>query len=64
METFVATLTIFIVALFLGIEVISKVLPLLHTPPMSGANAISGIRLVGTPAIARSVLATVLKNAV
>lgn len=48
MEIFVAALTIFVLALFAGFEVISKVPPLLHTPLMSGANAISGITLVGT----------------
>lgn len=48
MEVFVAALTIFILALFVGFEVITKVPPLLHTPLMSGANAISGITLVGT----------------
>jgi NAD(P) transhydrogenase subunit alpha len=48
METFVAALTIFVLALFLGYELITKVPPLLHTPLMSGANAISGITLVGT----------------
>ncbi len=39
--------TIFVLALFVGIEVISTVPPLLHTPRMSGANAISGITIVG-----------------
>ncbi|MEE2823018.1 MAG: NAD(P) transhydrogenase subunit alpha [Acidobacteriota bacterium] len=48
MEDFVASLTIFALALFLGFETITKVPPLLHTPLMSGANAISGITLVGT----------------
>ncbi|MEE8200166.1 MAG: NAD(P) transhydrogenase subunit alpha [Candidatus Acidoferrales bacterium] len=48
MEVFVAALTIFVLALFVGYEVIRKVPPLLHTPLMSGANAISGITLVGT----------------
>ena len=48
MEQFVAALTIFVLALFVGFEVITKVPPLLHTPLMSGANAISGITLVGT----------------
>jgi len=47
-EIFVAALTIFVLALFVGFEVITKVPPLLHTPLMSGANAISGITLVGT----------------
>ena len=48
MEAFVAALTIFVLALFVGFEIITKVPPLLHTPLMSGANAISGITLVGT----------------
>ncbi len=48
MEVFVAALTIFVLALFVGFEVITKVPPLLHTPLMSGAKAISGITLVGT----------------
>ena len=48
METFVPALTIFILAPFVGFEIITKVPPLLHTPLMSGANAISGITLVGT----------------
>jgi len=43
----VAALTILILALFVGVEVISKVPPLLHTPLMSGSNAISGITVVG-----------------
>ena len=48
METFIAALTIFVLALFIGWEIITKVPPLLHTPLMSGANAISGVTLVGT----------------
>jgi NAD(P) transhydrogenase subunit alpha len=47
-EVFVAVLTIFVLSLFVGFEIIQKVPPLLHTPLMSGANAISGITLVGT----------------
>ena len=43
----VAALTILVLALFVGVEVISKVPPLLHTPLMSGSNAISGITVVG-----------------
>ena len=58
MEVFVAALTIFILALFLGFEIITKVPPLLHTPLMSGANAISGITLVGTLVTAGSQLST------
>ncbi len=40
-------LTVLVLSLFVGWEVISKVPPLLHTPLMSGANAISGITIVG-----------------
>jgi H+-translocating NAD(P) transhydrogenase subunit alpha len=39
--------TILVLAIFLGFEVISKVPPLLHTPLMSGTNAIHGIVIVG-----------------
>ncbi len=44
---FLAELTVLILAIFLGIEVISKVPALLHTPLMSGSNAIHGIVIVG-----------------
>jgi len=47
METFVIAFFIFVLSIFVGFEVISKVPPTLHTPLMSGANAISGIVLVG-----------------
>ncbi|MBL8294816.1 MAG: NAD(P) transhydrogenase subunit alpha [Bryobacterales bacterium] len=47
MEALVTTLTIFLLAVFVGFEVITKVPPTLHTPLMSGSNAISGITLVG-----------------
>ncbi len=40
-------LTVFVLAVFLGFEVITKVPPMLHTPLMSGSNAISGITVVG-----------------
>jgi NAD(P) transhydrogenase subunit alpha len=43
----IASLTIFALAVFLGFELISRVPTLLHTPLMSGTNAISGIVLVG-----------------
>ena len=48
----VAELTIFALAIFVGIEVISKVPTMLHTPLMSGTNAIHGIILVGGMLIA------------
>ena len=47
METLITGLTIFLLALFVGLEIITKIPPTLHTPLMSGANAISGITLVG-----------------
>jgi NAD(P) transhydrogenase subunit alpha len=47
MESLVAALTIFALAVFVGFEVIRKVPPTLHTPLTSGSNAISGITLVG-----------------
>ncbi|MAF65345.1 MAG: NAD(P) transhydrogenase subunit alpha [Planctomycetes bacterium] len=40
-------LWVFLLAIFVGVELITKVPPTLHTPLMSGANAISGITLVG-----------------
>jgi NAD(P) transhydrogenase subunit alpha len=46
-EAFVVTLTIFVLAIFVGFEVITKVPPTLHTPLMSGSNAISGITIIG-----------------
>ena len=47
MDAFLSLLTIFMLALFVGREIITKVPPLLHTPLMSGSNAISGITIVG-----------------
>jgi NAD(P) transhydrogenase subunit alpha len=49
---FVVELTILVLAVFLGIEVISKVPTLLHTPLMSGTNAIHGIVIVGALLVA------------
>lgn len=47
MDSFVIVLTIFVLAIFVGFEIITKVPPTLHTPLMSGSNAISGITVVG-----------------
>ena len=47
MEGLVISLTIFVLAMWIGFEVITKVPPTLHTPLMSGSNAISGITIVG-----------------
>ncbi len=38
---------IFVLAIFVGVEIITKIPPTLHTPLMSGANAVSGITIVG-----------------
>jgi NAD(P) transhydrogenase subunit alpha len=43
----ITALTIFVLAVIVGVEIITKVPPILHTPLMSGSNAISGITLVG-----------------
>ena len=43
----ISVITIFVLAVFVGNEIINKVPPTLHTPLMSGSNAISGIAIVG-----------------
>ncbi|MBM4087955.1 MAG: NAD(P) transhydrogenase subunit alpha [Planctomycetes bacterium] len=48
----IASLTIFVLAIFVGFEIITKVPPTLHTPLMSGSNAISGITIVGALIVA------------
>lgn len=52
------TFTIFVLAVFVGIEVISKVSSTLHTPLMSGANAIHGVILVGAILVTGSATST------
>lgn len=47
MDELLILLTVFVLAVLLGLELITKVPPTLHTPLMSGANAISGIIIVG-----------------
>ena len=47
MDGITTALTIFVLALLLGYEIITKVPPILHTPLMSGSNAISGITILG-----------------
>lgn len=51
-QTLLTSLTIFVLAIFVGFEVITKVPPTLHTPLMSGSNAISGITIVGAILVA------------
>lgn len=63
MESLVIALTVFVLAIFVGFEVITKVPPILHTPLMSGANAISGMTLIGAvlaAGVKETQLATVL----
>ena len=52
-------LTIFVLSVFVGVEVISKVSSTLHTPLMSGANAIHGIILLGAVLVTRQTESTV-----
>jgi H+-translocating NAD(P) transhydrogenase subunit alpha len=52
--TVVTELTVLVLAIFLGFEVISKVPTMLHTPLMSGTNAIHGIVIVGAMIVAGS----------
>ena len=51
-DALIAALSIFVLAIFVGFEVITKVPPTLHTPLMSGSNAISGITIVGALLVA------------
>ena len=51
-EGLMLSLYIFVLAIFVGFEVITKVPQMLHTPLMSGSNAISGITLVGAVVVA------------
>jgi len=51
-QSTIASITIFVLAIFVGFEIITKVPPTLHTPLMSGSNAISGITLVGAVIVA------------
>ena len=62
-EPLLVSVYIFVLAIFVGFETITKVPPLLHTPLMSGTNAISGITLVGaliSVGAGHSTLSTVL----
>ena len=52
MSNGLALLSIFVLSIFVGFEVVAKVSTTLHTPLMSGANAIHGIILVGAIAVA------------
>jgi NAD(P) transhydrogenase subunit alpha len=52
LEELVTLFVVFVLAMFIGFEVITKVPPTLHTPLMSGSNAISGITIIGALIIA------------
>jgi NAD(P) transhydrogenase subunit alpha len=63
MSPILVAVYVFVLAVFAGFELITRVPPLLHTPLMSGSNAISGIILVGaliSAGAGRSVVATIL----
>jgi len=47
MDQFIIAFSVFILTIFIGFEIINKIPPTLHTPLMSGSNAISGITLIG-----------------
>jgi H+-translocating NAD(P) transhydrogenase subunit alpha len=52
MEELLVSVYVFVLAVFIGFEVIAKVPQMLHTPLMSGSNAISGIAIVGALLVA------------
>lgn len=52
MEALLVSIYVFVLAIFIGFEVIAKVPQMLHTPLMSGSNAISGIAVVGALVVA------------
>ena len=63
MEVLVTAASVFVLSAFIGFEIIAKVPPTLHTPLMSGSNAISGITVIGAVISTRAdnpKLATVL----
>jgi NAD(P) transhydrogenase subunit alpha len=62
MEILILLLALFVLSLFLGVELIVKVPPTLHTPLMSGTNAVSGITLVGALLAAGSGTSPMLVN--
>jgi len=62
MEILILLLALFVLSLFLGVHLIIKVPPTLHTPLMSGTNAVSGITLVGALLAAGSDSSPLLVN--
>ena len=64
MEHFLIQLTVFILSVFVGFEVISKVPSMLHTPLMSATNAIHGIVVVGAMLIAGAAIGGAVGHAI
>jgi len=60
MSSLIMLITVFVLAVFVGFEIITKVPPTLHTPLMSGSNAISGITIVGALILAGALEGQVL----
>jgi len=52
MEALISGIVVFVLAMFVGVEIIKKVPSLLHTPLTSGSNAISGITIIGSTVVA------------
>ncbi len=52
MEALIGGIVVFVLAMFVGVEIIKKVPSLLHTPLTSGSNAISGITIIGSMVVA------------
>ena len=64
MEHFLTQLTVFVLAVFVGFEVISKVPSMLHTPLMSATNAIHGIVVVGAMLVAGAAIGGAVGHAI
>jgi proton-translocating NAD(P)+ transhydrogenase subunit alpha len=62
MSELVMLLTVFVLAIFVGFEIITKIPPTLHTPLMSGSNAISGITIIGALILAGQMDSTPLSQ--
>jgi NAD(P) transhydrogenase subunit alpha len=64
MEHFLIQLTVFVLAVFVGFEVISKVPSMLHTPLMSATNAVHGIVIVGAMLVAGAAIGGAVGHAI
>jgi NAD(P) transhydrogenase subunit alpha len=61
MEALISGIVVFVLAMFVGVEIIKKVPSLLHTPLTSGSNAISGITIIGSMVVAGMGASTLAK---